>query len=299
MERSDRGAIPEEELAAIAAKYDVMIDFINKEPNAYALIRRRGLLDKFCGHMKREQINLTLDELAKIASKYTVLKEFREKEPHAYRSITHRGLLDELCGHMEHTSNGRSVEELSAIAAKYDTLQDFYNKDYNVYESIRKRGLMDELCSHMKRTGNWARRKVYAFTFSDGYAYVGLSCNPKERYRQHTSGKFKSSVYKHIKETCASFEFNILTDWLDIDDVAKAENDYIKKYEADGWKMLNRVRGGGLGTKTGGYTRHMLRFVTESYECVEDFKEGAPRYYRYIIRHNLFDEFCSHMKHIN
>ena len=297
MERSDRGAIPEENLAAVAAKYDVLIDFIYNEPNTYAVIRRRGLLDKLCGHMKREQVNMSREEAQEIASRYTVLKEFREKESHAYRTITHYGLLNELCGHMEHTSNATPLEELAAIAAKYDTLRDFRNKEGGAYSVILRRGLIDELCAHMKRSGNWARRKIYVFTFSDGYAYVGLTCNPEKRYYEHTSGKYKSAVYSHIKKSGVDFDFLVLTDWLGIDDARSAEEGYIKKYKGDGWKMLNRARGGALGAPNGGYTRHMLKLETERYGYIEDFKDNSPRYYKYIMKNNLFDEFCSHMKH--
>lgn len=185
---------------------------------------------------------------------------------------------------------------LNGTKRLHDSMAEFYTEERNVYEAIRSRGLMDKLCAHMKRTGNWARRKIYAFTFSDMCAYIGLSCDPERRYKQHVSGKHKSSVYNHIKETTATFGFVVLTDWLDLDDAAKAENDYIKKYSSEGWTMLNRVRGGALGGANG-YSKFMLQFITEGYEYIEDFRRGSPNYYRYIKKYNLFDEFCSHMKH--
>lgn len=299
MSRLKSPCFTDDKLAEVAAKYDSLKDFREKEESVYGIICHRGLVKKLCAHMTRsDPAPVSNKYLAEIAAQYDSLKEFRKKEPNVYARIVKRGLLKELCSCMIHR-DGCTIpeEELAAVAAKYHLLIDFIYGEPNTYAIIRRRGLLDKLCSHMKRTGNWVRRKVYVFTFSDGYAYVGLSCNPARRYKQHTLGKEKSAVFSHIKATGSSFGFTILTDWLDIDAAGKVEDDYIKKYKADGWKMLNRMRGGGMGSTNGGYTRHMLEMVTEECTYIEDFKKRFPRQYRYIMRNNLFDELCGHMKH--
>ena len=148
----------------------------------------------------------------------------------------------------------------------------------------------------MKRVGNRYRRKIYVFTFSDGYAYVGLAKDPDERYYEHTSGVKDSPVYKHAKETGAPFEFNTLTDWLDTDAAAQAEDHYIEQYRADGWKMLNKNKGGALGMMTWLYTDDNIKREVGKYEYFEDFKKGSPRFYRYICNHHLYDRYFSQMK---
>ena len=71
----------DEELAVIAAKYDKLKDFFTNDYTVYRTIRKRGLFDKLCGHMKREaRPDLSDEDLGDIASQYNDLKEFRTKD---------------------------------------------------------------------------------------------------------------------------------------------------------------------------------------------------------------------------
>jgi hypothetical protein len=136
------------------------------------------------------------------------------------------------------------------------------------------------------------------FTFSDGYAYVGLAQDPKVRYRQHTTPQKKlSPVYKHIQKTGAVFEFKILTDWLHKDIAGKVEDDYIKRYAADGWKMLNTNKGGSLGGSTNLYPHERIVQEVAKYEYVDDFMKGSPGFYHYIHNHHLTDVFFANLKY--
>ncbi len=56
----------EEELEAIAAKYDVLKDFRMKEKPVYKAILRRNLLKEICGHMKRGYEDYTDQDLSLI-----------------------------------------------------------------------------------------------------------------------------------------------------------------------------------------------------------------------------------------
>ena len=302
MTRACRLNTPDEELAEIASRYDDYTEFREKEGATYNLINRRGLTKKLCGHMKRKRRKrMSVDDLAEITSKYNVLKEFYDKERPTYDIIHKRGLINKLCAHMKREERTViSDEELAAIASKYDVLQEFYEKEGYVYKEIRKRRLFNKMCGHMKRAGNLFRRKIYVFTFSDGYAYVGLTQNPDYRYWQHTNPLRRSSpVYKHIKETGIEPDFKIITDWLDVNIVGEIEDDYIKQYAADGWKMLNREGGGGLGAIARLFTGKRIMEEVAKYEYVEDLMKGSPNFWRYIRRHHLFDQYCSQMKRRN
>lgn len=290
-----------EELADISKRYDSVYDFKMGNPSAYAVIIRKGLLDELCGHMTRREKFWTDEELAEVALKYDSIKEFSKKESAAYDRILKRGLLEKLCSHMKREVNRYSEEELAAVAAKYTTYKELIEKDLWAYKAMRNRGLLDKLCGHLKRMGSLTKRKVYVFTFSTGCAYVGLSLNPEKRYLQHIArSKHPTAVYRHIKETDATYEFKILTDWLDVDTAGKAEDNYIKQYAADGWNMLNKDRGGALG---GGmskiYTDKRIREEVAKYEYLRDFRKKSPRLYRFILRNHLYDMYCSHLKRMD
>lgn len=386
--------IPEEELAAIAAPYNDLKEFRQKERNAYSLICRHGLKEKLCGHMKRRVTYVSDEELADRAAGYYVLKDFREGDPHAYNMICHRGLLEKLCGHMERainsftdeelaeraskyfvlsefnekehaacqaiykrglnhlldhmkrdheyqtdeelaeitsqydeltifrkeqpkaygkicsrglldklcthlqrsTRDAYTVEELAAIASDYDDGKEFREKEPSAYNAIGRRGLLEELCGHMKRRGNLFRRKIYLFTFPDGYAYVGLTFDIEGRVRQHTVTDKNSPVYQHMRVTGGKYEFTVLTDWLDKDVAAKKEEQFRKQYKADGWKMLNRVRCGALGSTKVNHPESEILETVSRYRYIRDFSKGSPKCYRYLRTHGLLEKYCATMK---
>ena len=240
----------------------------------------------------------TDEDLAEIAAKYKTHKDFDMYDHSALVTIRVRGLYEKLCSHLKFGCHRRySEEELAEIASHYNRLIDFIEQEKTIYGIIAGRGLLDKLCGHMKRSGSLYRRKIYAFTFSDGYAYIGLTQNPKRRYHEHLKGKGHSPVLLHIQETGATYEYAVLTDWLDKDSAAKAEDAYIKQYIADGWKMLNRVSGGALGNMASVYTDERIRREVEKYEYIEDFREQSTAYYGYLQQRGLLRKYCAHMTH--
>ena len=93
-------------------------------------------------------------------------------------------------------------------------------------------------------------------------------------------------------------EYKELTDWLDADTAAKVEDDYIKKYKADGWKMLNRMKGGSLGDPGSRKRKDkVIQTIVSQYEYVEDFKERETEIYEDLCKSRHFGKFCSGLKH--
>ena len=298
MPKKGERKMSEEELAEIASNYTVLAEFATKESRIYKMIKRYGLFDKLCGRMERRHVFRSEKELAATASGYNDLMLFKKEQPQVYSVICQRGLYDKLCVHMKRGKKVRYTdEELAAIASRYNSMKDFYTKNKGAFLAVYRRGLVEKLCGHMERRGSIFKRKIYVFTFSDGYAYVGLAKDPNRRRWEHLSGKSKSSpILPHIEETGATFEFTVLTGWLDKDAAAKTEDDYIKKYASDGWKMLNRARGGALGSLVLLYTERNIKKEVGKYECLEDFKEGSPGFYRYIRIHHLQDKYLTGLK---
>lgn len=291
--------VSDEELAERASRYDVLKDFANNDKSAYRLIKERGLFQKLCGRMKRLQRDLTDELIAEIAKGFHSRKEFMKADSSAYSTACKRGIIDKVCGHMERltTPAGYWTKELCRErAVDYNSRSEFEIACSAAYTAAYKAGWLDDICSHMVSKGNRFKRKIYAFTFSDGYAYVGLAQDPADRYRSHVSGKDRSSVYEHIKESDATYEFAILTDWLHKDVAGKVEEEYRQKYAADGWKMLNKVKCGALGGDTKIYTDEKIRQERDKYEYVDDFRKGSPRCYNYILKHKLWEEYCGQMK---
>ena len=299
MKRGDR-FIPEDELAERASHYNTIWDFRKNDPNAYNVVHNRGLVDKLCAHMTYgKRYIYKEEELAERALMYDDFHEFAKKEPSAYNGILHRGLGDKLLAHMKRRKKKEyTYDELVEISSKYDVLQDFYSKEKGAYKAIKKRGLMKELCGHMRRKGDWCKRKIYVFTFPDGCAYIGLSMDPDRRYRQHIHDK-KSPVYKHIQDTEAKYEYKILTDWLGANIAGEVEENYIRRYAAEGWKLLNKAKGGGLGWSSIDMSHERLKEEASKYKTFEDFQEYSPYCYFYMCDNGLLETYCKHMKYSN
>lgn len=291
--------VSDEELADRASRYEVLRDFANGDKSAYSLIKKRGLFQKLCGRMKRLQRDLTDELIAEIAKGFHSRKEFMEADSSAYSTACKRGIIDKVCEHMERLATPAGYwtkEKCRERAVDYNSRSEFEKACSAAYNAAYKAGWLDDICSHMVPKGNRFKRKIYAFTFSDGYAYVGLAQDPADRYRSHVSGKDRSSVYEHIKESDATYEFALLTNWLHKDVAGKVEEEYRQKYAADGWKMLNKMKCGSLGGSTKIYTEEKIRQERDKYEYVDDFRKGSPHCYHYILKHKLWDEYCGMMK---
>ena len=306
MRRNVRPDYTDEELAAIASGYNDLTLFKKEQRQPYFAIHRRGKFDEMCSHMERNmRESYTDEEIKSIALEYSTRGEFRKKDGGAYLAAYNRGILDDVCGHMKalrHHKGFYSKGYCHVIALQYKTRGEFQKGAPSVYNRAFNEGWLDDICSHMKiAENNWNKRKVYVYTFADGYAYVGLTDDVKRRKNEHLhkyTHKKISPVHRHYMDTGASYEYKELTVWLDADTAAKVEDDYIKKYKSDGWKMLNRKRGGDLG----GNVRKVqvakaIRTIVSRYEYVEDFMENEPEVYEELCSSRQFSKYCSGMKH--
>lgn len=96
------GTYSEEELIAVAKSYQNMSDFRKNESSVYAIIKRKGLLEKATSHLARKsRAEYSVEELRGLASKYKTLKDFIKHEKGAYLAIRRLKLNDEILGRLE------------------------------------------------------------------------------------------------------------------------------------------------------------------------------------------------------
>jgi predicted GIY-YIG superfamily endonuclease len=305
MKRNMRPDYTDEELRTIASGYNDLTQFKKEQRYAYFAIHRHGKFDELCSHMKRNMRKAyTEEDIRTVALKYNTRDEFRKNSGGAYLAAHRRGILDDVCSHMEEMRRPKefySKGYCHVIALGYKTRGEFRKNSEYAYSRAWNEGWLDDICGHMKAAGNnLSKRLVYVYTFPDGYAYVGLTDDAKRRKYEHLhklSQRKVSPVFRHIKETGLSYEYKELTDWLDADTAAKVEDDYIKKYKDDGWKMLNRMRGGGLGDPGSRKRKDkVIQAIVRQYEYVEDFKEREPEIYEDLCESRQCSKFCSGLK---
>lgn len=96
------GTYSDDELIAVASSYENMSDFRENESSVYAIIKRKGLLEKATSHLVRKsRAEYSVKELRGLASKYQTLRDFIKHEKGAYLAIRRLKLNDEILGGLE------------------------------------------------------------------------------------------------------------------------------------------------------------------------------------------------------
>lgn len=279
-----------------ARKYKYKKDFQKECPGAFNAARAHGWYEEATAHMTELRPRHTLEECREEAKKYKRRIDFKTGSLSHYTVSVNHGWLDDVCSHMEEVRHEWTLEESREIASGYKTRMAFQKGSGACYINAHKKGWIDDICSHMKRQGHIYKRQIYVFEFSDHSAYIGLTCNAKRRKNEHLWEK-ASSVYKKIKKDAVTWEFKIMTDLMDKDLAAQEENRLITKYRSDGWKIVNRIRGGGLGQpKNNKITVEYIYEKASHYDRRIDFNIAYSGCVKKAQELGIMDDVCKHMK---
>lgn len=141
-----------------------------------------------------------------------------------------------------------NLENCKNDALLYVSKKQWEKASISAYLAAHRNKWLEECCKHMIRIGSLYERLIYSFEFPDKSVYVGLTFNPKRRKQKHLVD-VESQVYKYIKLTNQNPEFVILTDYLIYTDASIKEGLFVDVYRNNGWKILNKIKTGGLGTR--------------------------------------------------
>lgn len=298
--QQSRGYWTKERCLQTALQYSTRSEFSLGSNGAYKKAYREGWLDDICLHMTeptKPNGYWTKDKCQEEAIKYQTRSAFKDGNNSAYQAAYRHRWLEEICAHMEQKIHKFTKEECHEEAKKYSRRIDFMNNSPYHYSWAIRHGFMKDICSHMEHQGNLHRRKIYVFEFADQHAYVGLAQYPKSRERQHLKEE-RSAVYKYIQKTGCSYVFKELTGFMDKEDAANAEDEWIKKYADDGWIMINKKPGGDLGYGPQKYTKEFCAEEAKKYQYRVDFKKNNSIIYNYASRHDWLEDICQHMTRI-
>lgn len=280
-----------------ALKYKHRIEFAKGSCSAYAAAQIHGWLDEICGHMTSKNNPKgfwTKQSCAIEALKYETRTAFKLGSPGAQLAAYKNGWLDEICRHMRTMIHHYSKQECAKEALKYQTKTEFMEKSPLYYSQAIRNGFINEICKHMKKLGNPEKRAVYVFEFADNHAYIGLTLNLERREKEHKTDK-KSSVYKYIIKSGCQPIFKPLTGYLPKKKAAQKEDDTIIEYSKNGWFMLNKKRGGDLGSKSKKFTKKLCKRIALQYSDRTEFHKKNSYFYNYIWCRGWLDELCAHM----
>ena len=237
----------------------------------------------------------TNEKLAEEAKKHKTKKDFMNAENGAYQTACRKGIIHEICAHMVEIQKPHGYwnikENCATEAKKYRTRKEFMKSSNGAYAGALKNGWLDEICSHMHVTGNRFHRAIYVWEFDDKSAYIGLTYDYKTRYQQHLK---KGPVYKKLKGTSGKFKkLNVFYEPIE---AQLQEQKLIEKYRKKGWKILNRVKAGALGSVDSMWDLEGCMFAAYSCDKYEDFHTHFRAAYKSVIRNGWLDEIRKILK---
>ena len=182
-------------------------------------------------------------------------------------------------------------------ACKYLNRTEFRKLSNKIYNFARKNKWLDEVCNHMLLKGNRFKRCIYAFEFPDNYVYVGLTFNINERISRHlkNSDYNKSYVLEHINNTGLRPIIKQLTNYIPVKEASELEEIKKIEYLNNGWKVLNKIKCGGIGGSVKKHTKEKCREEALKYKTKKDFRNKSHSVYTTCVRNNWIEEICSHM----
>lgn len=287
-----------DELKNDALKYKTRNEW-RKSSSKYQIALKRDLMDECCAHMvkgERRKPKWTPEMIKKEALKFTRRSEWKNKSKTSFTWARQFGIRDECCSHMPkiHKNRKWTFEKIYEHALKYTSRKQWNINHKPTYEAARIYGYLDECCVHMKRQTNPYIDDIgtiYAFTFNDNTAYVGLSIKPEKRYNGHM---IKGPVYKKISKGF-KFEYKIVENGIPLANLSDKEIFYMEKFKSDGYVLLNVRRGGSLGSMENRITDKEIYETATLFKHKTDWMYAHRNHYDAARRRKLLNDVCKHM----
>lgn len=230
-----------------------------------------------------------------------------------YGAAVHRGkaLMRECCAHMVsgYVARKRTYlwtdDELIEAASTYNHKGDWKRsanaRHSAAYQSALNRpDVFKRATAHMTPKANpyAGDYVIYAFEFSDHHVYVGLTFQPKERLQQHLC---RGPVFDHLRVCPNHSHKHVATGIGSPTSAIQAEKQWIERYVAEGWTLLNTSSGGSLGTvqRVNEWTKELVILEARKFATKQAWIDGSQGSYRLAKREGWFDEACAHMPNRN
>lgn len=290
-----------DECRQAASKYRYKSEFRAAEPRMYSKAYIQHWLDEFFPEKKARTQKYTLDECKRLASVCCSRREFRLNNPTAYARACKNGWLDNL-GLPDRKSTNMNAHrlvsdaEVIATAKKCTTSSEFRHKYKRFYNIANKRKMLMSFTWLDKNPEimNGFYDNVYVYEFpNDRVAYVGRTVNPQLRDAEHR--KPGDVVCDYADKAGISVPFpKYVYSKITLDDGRAKECEVMDTYRSDGWKLLNRQVGGGIGNLRR-ISKKKLMTIAHKYEYRSDFRCGDSAAYNALAKYGWLRE-CTWLK---
>ena len=223
------------------------------------------------------------------------------------------------CAHEEHSNRmkGRGLKYTKEVCFKISkqcsSRSEFQKLNQQAYHVSRINGWLDEM-THFEtpkryKPIEWIKNNiVYIYEFPNNVVYIGRTNNLKKRHKEHkqihkhSNGKISiSQVLKYSQNNLLSIpEPRVLKDNLTLSESRICEDDMCKKYQQDGYRLLNI---GKTGAKSGSIGAALLydnkdEILEKAKTCKSrsDFKKKFGSMYNAARRMKVFEKIAEECK---
>jgi predicted GIY-YIG superfamily endonuclease len=297
------------EIIESANNFNLLADWRKQKPQLYQAALRRKLITQIKTHLIVQTTGAkptyTEEELLTHAQQFKKRTDWQHsaaiemndgKVSHYYAAQAKgREFFEKCCSHMPNLRLPFTLEELKTSAAKFQHRSDWKKAYPQHYQAACRRKLLIKVAPHMipkvhPYSGSYV---VYTFEFTDKHAYIGHTFRPTARFSQHLQ---RGPVYEYFK-VCPTYTYKILAEKLASPvESAQYEKQWIVKYATDGWTMLNKHEGGGLGTiEVVKWTKESVIAEARKYPNRQAWIDGSQVSYRIAKREGWFEKASAHM----
>ena len=300
----------EQKLRELASQYAYKADFYEADPAAYAACKKYGLLDKIFNRGRRPYSRYTFEVCREKASHYTSKTDFKRGDVSAYDASVEHKWIDIFAKEFNYISvkeaiarktmgttrkdgsKYRTDDEIVAVAKKYTRLNDFIHNNPEVYQAATRRNML--------HTFTWLKRAdigdkyngdtIYAYEFTcTHYAYIGRTNNIKRRHNEHL--RDDDPVKQYAMRIGVEVPNPIIKySGLSLNAGKHQECTTIDEYRANGWHMINTVKGGSIGSLGRGMSIDTAIKRSKRYSYVCEFMKHDRKAYYVLLRHGKLSE---------
>lgn len=247
----------------------------------------------------RRPTKWTYEALAGSAAGYDSVKEWRTNEPSAYATASQQKLLSELTAHMhKRIVHGYWTEErILDSAKKFDQISKWSAAYPSAYGAARKKGLVQLATSHMTPIGNKKLRCVYIVkVVGSNLVYVGLTGDIKRRFRDH----LKTKRFAELAEKYGTDKIKCdqVSPYIPAQDAQTLEGETVRDCISNGYKLLNKVKTGGLGGTDIRWTDDAILAEALKYSVLKEWRDNSPGSYSAAVKKRMVRKVSSHQKRL-
>lgn len=284
-----------EKFKALFSQCKNVSEFRAKHPREAYFIRRMKLESRVFGPSRKSK-NYWQDfgRCHEAALKCKNRGVFQRTYPGAYKSSVSNGWINQLFSkhhnkgyvHLHMKFSHLSDDQILEMVKKYDSVKALCESFKNLYWHIMRsrKDRKEYFFNHMTRLGHKHLRSVYIIKYKK-QIYIGLSCDPKRRFRQHKRAKNKVAAIIKL-----GARLRIVKSLLSNSEAIEFESKLVKEYTTRGYEVMNIAKAGSLGAPADMIPDSELYEAAKMCNTRSEMSRKFQSFYRLAIQRNILED---------